>query len=326
MTEQPETDGPIFPAKLPPATRAALAVWVALCLMGGATVGSVTGRFIQAGPHTAQTEVPAAPRDNSIAHLRMVEPCPDQQVTGTPGTPEITTYTVKQGDTLWEIARMYGTDVESLAAINDITARDYLQPGQRVTVLSTPGLLCKVRPGDTLWGISSTYGVPVNEIMEANNLESTQLAVGQVLVLPGAKPGAVATARAASLSSQPVPGFAWPLNGRITSPFGRRWGRMHEGIDIAAAHGTEVKAARAGVVTFAGWYGGGYGNTVVLDHGDGISSVYAHLSRVSVNRDSSVFQGQVLGNVGSTGFAFGPHLHFEIRVNGVPQNPALSLP
>jgi murein DD-endopeptidase MepM/ murein hydrolase activator NlpD len=245
---------------------------------------------------------------------------------GTPGTPEITTYTVKQGDTLWEIARMHGTDVESLAAINDIASREYLQPGQRVTVLSTPGLLCKVGPGDTLWGISSTYGIPVNEITEANRLESSTLAVGQVLILPGAKPAAVVTARAASLSSQAVPGFAWPLNGRLTSPFGRRWGRMHEGIDIAAAHGTEVKAARAGVVTFAGWYGGGYGNTVVLDHGDGITSVYAHLSRVSVNRDSSVLQGQALGSVGSTGFAFGPHLHFEILVNGVPQDPASSLP
>ncbi|MEW6080681.1 MAG: M23 family metallopeptidase [Bacillota bacterium] len=94
-------------------------------------------------------------------------------------------------------------------------------------------------------------------------------------------------------------------------------------MDIAAAHGTEVKAARAGVVTFAGWYGGGYGNTLVLDHGDGITRVYAHLSRVPGFQRAP---GVRAGNVGSTGFAFGPHLHFEIRVNGVPQDPASSLP
>mgnify|MGYP001167474163 CR=1 FL=1 len=113
--------------------------------------------------------------------------------------------------------------------------------------------------------------------------------------------------------------FSWPVNGTLTSRFGPRWGRMHEGIDIAAPTGRPIGAAAAGTVIVAGW-GGGYGNLVVVSHGS-ISTAYAHMSRIAVSNGQQVSRGTVLGAVGSTGHSTGPHLHFEVRVNGAPQNP-----
>jgi murein DD-endopeptidase MepM/ murein hydrolase activator NlpD len=114
-------------------------------------------------------------------------------------------------------------------------------------------------------------------------------------------------------------GFIWPVNGVVTSGFGWRWGRMHEGIDIAAPTGTSIRAAAAGTVIYAG-YMGGYGNIVVIDHGDGLSTAYAHQSAIYVG-SGSVSQGTVIGAVGSTGSSTGPHLHFEVRVNGSAVDP-----
>ena len=113
--------------------------------------------------------------------------------------------------------------------------------------------------------------------------------------------------------------FSWPVNGQLTSGFGFRWGRMHEGIDIAAPTGRPIGAAAAGTVIVAGW-GGGYGNLVVVSHGT-ISTAYAHMSSIAVSNGQQVSRGTVLGAVGSTGHSTGPHLHFEVRVNGSPQNP-----
>ena len=115
-------------------------------------------------------------------------------------------------------------------------------------------------------------------------------------------------------------GFIWPVNAPITSPFGWRWGRMHEGIDLGAAYGTPIAAAAAGVVIYAGWEGG-YGNLTVIDHGGGLATAYGHQSHIGVSVGESVSQGQIIGNVGSTGHSTGPHLHFEVRVNGQPVDP-----
>jgi murein DD-endopeptidase MepM/ murein hydrolase activator NlpD len=115
-------------------------------------------------------------------------------------------------------------------------------------------------------------------------------------------------------------GLIWPVLGPVTSPFGWRWGRMHEGIDIGAASGTAIRAAAAGTVIYAGWLGG-YGNLTVIDHGGGLSTAYGHQSSIAAGYGASVAQGQVIGYVGSTGHSTGPHLHFEVRVNGVPQDP-----
>jgi murein DD-endopeptidase MepM/ murein hydrolase activator NlpD len=115
-------------------------------------------------------------------------------------------------------------------------------------------------------------------------------------------------------------GFIWPVNGPVVSGFGMRWGRMHEGIDIAASSGTPIHAAAAGTVIHAGWLGG-YGNLVVVDHGDGLSTAYAHASAILVGVGQHVSQGETLSLVGSTGNSTGPHLHFEVRVNGSAVDP-----
>jgi len=115
-------------------------------------------------------------------------------------------------------------------------------------------------------------------------------------------------------------GFIWPCDGVVVSGFGMRWGRMHEGIDIGCAYGTPNRAAAAGTVIYAGWLGG-YGNLVVVDHGNGLSTAYAHASSILVSVGQSVSQGQTVSLVGSTGNSSGPHLHFEVRVNGVAVDP-----
>jgi murein DD-endopeptidase MepM/ murein hydrolase activator NlpD len=115
-------------------------------------------------------------------------------------------------------------------------------------------------------------------------------------------------------------GLIWPVNGPVTSGFGWRWGRMHEGIDIAVPSGTPVVASAAGTVIHAGWLGG-YGNLVVVDHGNGISTAYAHNSGLSVGVGTSVGQGQVIAYSGNTGHSTGPHVHFEVRVNGGAVDP-----
>ena len=120
-------------------------------------------------------------------------------------------------------------------------------------------------------------------------------------------------------------GLIWPCRGPLTSPFGMRWGRMHTGQDIACGYGTPIKAAKAGTVVFAGVMGG-YGNVIIIDHGGGFSTLYAHQSRLAASQGQHVNQGDVIGYVGSTGHSTGPHLHFETRFGGTPRNPIPHLP
>ncbi|MBA3655498.1 MAG: M23 family metallopeptidase, partial [Actinobacteria bacterium] len=120
-------------------------------------------------------------------------------------------------------------------------------------------------------------------------------------------------------------GLAWPLRGPITSGFGRRWGRLHAGIDIAAPKGTPIRSAKSGTVAFSGWMGG-YGNATIVDHGGGLSTLYGHQSRRAASVGQTVKQGEVIGYVGSTGHSTGNHLHFETRVGGTAQNPRNFLP
>ena len=135
----------------------------------------------------------------------------------------------------------------------------------------------------------------------------------------------LAASSAAPVDPGPLPtrsasGFIWPVSGPVVSGYGPRWGRIHEGVDIAVGFGTPIRAAAAGTVSYAGWLGG-YGNLVVVEHGGGIATAYAHQQRIYVSVGASVAQGQVLGEVGSTGNSTGPHLHFEVRVNGSAVDP-----
>jgi murein DD-endopeptidase MepM/ murein hydrolase activator NlpD len=135
---------------------------------------------------------------------------------------------------------------------------------------------------------------------------------------PGDNPsGTVATPSAA--------GLIWPVQGPITSPFGPRWGGFHPGIDIGVPEGTPIHAAAAGTVIYCGWESG-YGNLVVIDHHNGLATAYGHQSRIDVSCNEDVSQGQVIGLSGCTGFCTGPHLHFEVRVNGTPVDPLGYLP
>jgi murein DD-endopeptidase MepM/ murein hydrolase activator NlpD len=136
-----------------------------------------------------------------------------------------------------------------------------------------------------------------------------------------AKIQAAQSARGASGDTTPSPsGLIWPVQGPVTSPFGMRWGRMHEGIDIGVPDGTPIHAAAAGTVIYAGWESG-YGNLIVLDNGGNVATAYAHQSRLAVSMGQPVAQGDVIGYSGCTGHCLGPHLHFEVRINGSPVDP-----
>jgi murein DD-endopeptidase MepM/ murein hydrolase activator NlpD len=158
--------------------------------------------------------------------------------------------------------------------------------------------------------------------------EREQVSEAQALERVSASLGArIQAAQAASSYSPPASdstpsasGLIWPVSGPVVSPFGIRWGRMHTGIDIGVAYGTPIHAAASGRVIYAGWMDG-YGNLVFIDHGGGISTGYAHQSSIAVSNGQTVTQGQVIGYVGCTGHCFGPHLHFEVRVNGAPVDP-----
>jgi murein DD-endopeptidase MepM/ murein hydrolase activator NlpD len=145
---------------------------------------------------------------------------------------------------------------------------------------------------------------------------SAQLAarINAAQAVPSATSLAVTGDRTPSAS-----GLIWPVSGSVVSGFGWRWGRMHEGIDIAAGQGTPIAAAGAGVVIYAGWMGG-YGNLIIIDHGGGLATAYGHQSSFAVG-SGPVGQGQTIGYVGCTGHCFGPHLHFEVRVNGAAVDP-----
>jgi murein DD-endopeptidase MepM/ murein hydrolase activator NlpD len=148
-----------------------------------------------------------------------------------------------------------------------------------------------------------------------HEIEGLQRASAELAARIRASQGSPSTPGAVSAS-----GFIWPVNGPVSSPFGWRWGRMHEGIDIAVPGGTPIMAAAGGTVIYTGWMDG-YGSLVVVDHGGGVATAYAHMSSIGAGIGQGVAQGQVIGYVGCTGHCFGDHLHFEIRFNGSPVDP-----
>ena len=135
-----------------------------------------------------------------------------------------------------------------------------------------------------------------------------------------AEASGISTLPAGPMSAPSAAGLVWPLSGTVTSGFGYRWGRMHEGIDIAVPEGTPIRSAKAGTVIMAS-YNGGYGNYTCVDHGGGLSTCYAHQSGFAASVGQRVSQGQVIGYSGNTGSSTGPHLHFEVRINGAAQDP-----
>jgi murein DD-endopeptidase MepM/ murein hydrolase activator NlpD len=170
-------------------------------------------------------------------------------------------------------------------------------------------------------GLAQAKGNKRERLVEVR--ESKEEYLHEVAGIQAANAQVTATIQSAGSSSyDSTPsssGLIWPVTGPVVSGFGMRWGRMHTGIDIGAGYGTPIVASASGTVIFAGWMGG-YGNFVIVDHGGGLSTAYAHQSSIAVG-GGSVSQGQVIGYVGCTGHCFGPHLHFEVRVNGSAVDP-----
>jgi murein DD-endopeptidase MepM/ murein hydrolase activator NlpD len=161
------------------------------------------------------------------------------------------------------------------------------------------------------------------EAEEIDSLQAASAAIGERIRRAQAQRAAAAQSTGTQSGSQSTPsssGFIWPASGPVTSPFGWRWGRMHEGIDIGAPYGSAIRAAASGTVIYCGWESG-YGNLTVIDHGGSLATAYGHQSSIAVTCGQQVSQGQVIGYVGSTGHSTGPHLHFEVRVNGSPVDP-----
>lgn len=251
-----------------------------------------------------------------------------------PPSAKFVSYAIHEGDTLEAIAAKFGTTPDSIISANPDVRDTELQIGVTLQVPTFKGVLYTVQSGDTLGAIASLYSIGVDDIAKANLLADVhQLTIGQKLVLLGARyhpPAPAATATSAPQSSDGTErhyssSYIWPLDGIITSEFGPRWGAFHTGLDIAASPGTPVAAAKAGTVEFAGW-DGGYGKCVIINHGDGTKTRYAHASSILVDQGQWVEQGGAVIRVGNTGHSTGPHLHFEVMIDGTPRNPRNYLP
>ncbi|CEP68417.1 Duplicated hybrid motif [Moorella glycerini] len=233
-------------------------------------------------------------------------------------------YRVEEGDTLERIARRYQTDPELVAVMNYLEPDAVLTPGQFLVLPHEEERSYTVAAGDTLWDIARRFGTSVESLAAANGIvDARRLRIGMVLTIPGSPRGVPATRveiLPASRSLRPA-SFLWPLIGAITSGFGWRDNEFHHGLDIAGKVGDYIRAAWSGVVTFSGWGNGIYGNMVKLDHGNGLETVYAHNSRNLVKVGEYVRAGEPIAEVGGTGNATGPHVHFEIRERGKAINP-----
>lgn len=243
------------------------------------------------------------------------------------------TYTIKAGDTLWDLSIEYDTNVDSIIAAN-LALEEYpdtLLVGQPILIPPLVGAVHIVAPGDTLTSIAAYYKATVEAIVNhPGNVQKIDgpLPVGKLLLIPGGvKPPVyrwVSTDKGALAVNIPAEKgmLSWPASGMITQWFSR----YHLAIDVANRAGSPVLAAADGVVIFAGEKGGGFGNTVMIDHGDGYSTLSSHFETISVAVGDTVTHGQPLGEMGCTGTCTGPHVHFSLYYLGGAVNPLNYLP
>ncbi len=248
------------------------------------------------------------------------------------GSDKLREYRVQSGDTLTGIARRFGVSMMTVWWANDLASKDDLHVGQTLVIPPVTGLVVDVKDGDTLDSIAAAAGASADEIVAYNGLEDRNVIIGQTLVIPGARGEAIPTPKPAPQSnsgngnggggrgggsgggSVRPPGrfnggsFAWPVSGGYISQY-FRYG--HYGLDIAADYGTPIHAAAAGTVIYAGWKSNGGGYQVWIAHGSGLYTTYNHMSAVSVAVGEHVSRGERVGRVGTSGWATGPHLHFE---------------
>lgn len=245
------------------------------------------------------------------------------------------TYVVEPGDTLAALAERFGLEARTIVWANDaLAASPTLRVGQELVILPVDGIYHTVAPGETVERVAAKYGVDAARIraFPGNGLaEGEALEVGQGLVLPGALPGY--RAGGGGLPFLPTPelpegaaggtgSMVWPLTGMLSQGY---W-EGHPAIDIAAPAGTPILAVDAGVVGFVQYGHPQYGTLVVLNHGEGLQTLYAHLESACVEVGMPIAQGQVIGACGRTGNSTGTHLHLEVYRNGARQNPLSYLP
>jgi LysM repeat protein len=247
---------------------------------------------------------------------------------------KIVDYEIQTGDTISSIAEKFGVSIDTVLWENGLTQTSKIKPGQTLKILSVTGVSHKVQKGDTVYSIAKKYDASPQAIVDFPyntfvNDETFELAIGDVIIVPdGVKPnvqpiaprlGSVMTPNAGAVTALGV--FVWPTNGTISQRFS--W--YHPGVDIANRALPNVLAADAGTVVFAGWDGAGYGNMIMIDHGNGYKTRYAHLSKIYVVVGQTVNRGAAIGRMGSTGHSTGPHLHFEIYSGGTRINPLSAL-
>lgn len=248
---------------------------------------------------------------------------------------EVMDYTVDEGDTLAEVAKKFGVDVDSILWLNKGVSEKKLKPGSLLKIPPVVGVVHTVKSGETIYSIAKKYNVSAQAIVdfpfnEFSNDETFALAIGQTLVVPdGEMPdepalsprniASVLTPNAGAISATGK--WLWPAAGTITQYF-KPW---HKAIDIANRSGGPILAADAGTVIAVGWDNTGYGNRIMVDHGNGYKTLYAHMSKFAVKVGQTVKRGDKLGDMGSTGRSTGTHLHFEIRTAKGNLDPVVSL-
>lgn len=233
-----------------------------------------------------------------------------------PGADQISTYVVREGDTLSQIADLFNVTTNTIIWANDLRRGSLITPGQTLAILPVSGVTHTVEKGDTLASIVETYEGEMREVLDFNGLEEgASLSIGETVVVPYGKTpqSSISTSAVASGGGGPV------LEGYFLRPIvgGRKSQHIHgyNGVDLAAPTGTNVLASASGEVIISRGYGynGGYGQYIVIKHSNGTQTLYAHLSANYVFSGQRVVQGQVIGEVGNTGRSTGPHLHFEVR-------------
>jgi murein DD-endopeptidase MepM/ murein hydrolase activator NlpD len=255
--------------------------------------------------------------------------------TGSTNRTKTVTHKVQSGDTIGAIAERYGISVETILWANNLSARSYIRPGDDLKILPASGVLHKVKRGESVNRIAKLYDVEAEEIIDENRLQNdgSDIVIGEELLVPGARKQSSrvvsASRRSSAFSGVAAPppsasapagsGYLWPTNvRRITQYYGWR----HTGLDIGGPVGSPLYASKGGRVirSQCGW-NGGYGCYVIIDHGGGVQTLYAHATRLHVSVGQQVRQGQTIALMGSTGRSTGPHIHYEVRVNGRRQNP-----
>ncbi len=245
---------------------------------------------------------------------------------------DVLDYTIEDGDTLASIAKKFGVDTDSITWMNSGLNAKKLKPGGTLKIPPVTGVVITVKGGETIYSIAKKYGVSAQAVVdfpfnEFTNDETFALAIGQQLIVPdGVKPDEPVYSPRSNFASTLTPNagavsatgnWIWPGAGTISQGF-KAW---HKGVDIASRSGGSILAADSGVVVHASWDNTGYGNMVLVDHGNGFKTLYGHLSKFSVVVGQSVKRGDKLGDMGNTGRSTGTHLHFEIRTSSGNGNP-----